>query len=768
MNALEEILLRRKNIWVLPEHSCGYIGIGNIDKLSEEKRKAVAVASTLNKNIENLGYTLSKLCFKRLVNLVAHHELHPDDGVDCEKYCNDLVEQLKLYVGDNVEYEPMYPNFPKSVMENDELQLYVNAIIHYWTDGEYRPTEEKSDRLPLFDAKKVTVIENGSIPDEDELKRILHEDTNDIKAAKVGGDTSWLPDILQIFVNLCASKTSLSATDKKDIATILSKLPYAEQFLPEIPFKENMSYVYALCITTGKIPDSLNANVKTATDVLRIYTAMSDGDVSLASNTKFRNLRRGERRRLMDLLANCGNNLLEDMSRNANRWIRVGEKLHPGEFAKKEKYTKVGQAFGTLRNGGAVQSFAGAVEKYIADEEIVPLITLLKNRPGEFARRLDQLLRVFDNKDSRSFIIKAFAGCSSKVSSTVLLQVREHFINKLDGNDDLRVFFPKGNLAKSFCKPNDTENTIPEVYMHAIVNVCENTLAGIYGKRDFLGNVYISEVLKNYVVPFSQRSASKTLKTVTRGSRIAVDGDPEVIRPFIWWTNNKRNDEDYYYDRIDVDLSAVVFDENWKYLNHVSYTNLRDDGFGLAHSGDIVDGGSVDGKGAAEFVDINIAKAAECGGRYVVFNVYNYSDIPFSKMTHAMFGWMNREVAEAGEIFEPSTVEQRMDLTAATTTLVPVIFDLVEKEFIWCDMGVNADAVRHNFGGINVESNIPSVIAVCKSMVNMKKPNLYDLFALNARCRGNIVDNKEDADIVFDLDGDVTPFDTDVIVGQYL
>ena len=489
---------------------------------------------------------------------------------------------------------------------------------------------------------------------------------------------------------------------------------------------------------------------------------MSDGDVSLAENTKFRNLKRGERRIIMNLLAGCGN-AAEDMSRYAGRWIRVGEKLHPGEFAKNERYTKAVQAFGVIRNDGKIKSFAGRVDAAVASGDVNTVVSLLKKRPGEFARRIDFLLRIFDKDADRKAVIMGFASVAKDVSSTVLLQVREHFINKLDGSDDMRVFFPKGNLARSYYIKNNRTEAIPEDTMKMVIAVCENTLVNIYGNREFLGKVYIDKALKDYTVPFSLRSAGKTMTAVSRGSRIAIDDNTKVIRPFIWWTNTKD-------DIIDVDLSVAVFADDWNCLEHVSYSNLKSNRFGICHSGDITNGGPVDGEGVAEFIDLDIDKALSAGARYAVFNVYNFSDENFSKMEHAAFGFMTRNDMKSGKIFEPSTVKQRMDLASATTTCIPVIFDLKERVFVWCDMALTADHVRAGYGGINVESNLPSVVVTCKAMVDVKKPNLYDLFIFNAKARSVITDNPDEADVRFGLDDncDVKPSDIDVIVGKYL
>lgn len=717
-NSVFSIILRRKNRVFINDNDM----LKSLSGAAGEKNKQIV--ATMNKNIEVFGYTMSEALFDKLVHMKAKSR---------EVVYDILVNGLKEITGADKVYNPMYPNFPESVMKKDDFELYFNAIVHYWSFGTLLPYEEKEERAPLFNTAKVKVLEAGSF-----------NDLNDI------------------FNNLCASKTSLSKNDVDDMIFILNSVKVT---LPdEIPFKENAACVCRLLVDTGVDTDGslCKKYVKTATDILRLITAMSDGDVSLAENTKFRNLKRSERRIIMNLLAGCGN-AAEDMNRYAGRWIRVGEKLHPGEFAKNERYTKVVQAFGVIRNDGKIQSFAGKVDAAVASGDVNAVVSLLKKRPGEFARRIDFLLRTFDKDADRKTVIMGFASVAKDVSSTVLLQVREHFINKLNGNDDMRVFFPKGNLARSYYVKNNKTETVSEDAMKMVIAVCESALVNIYGNREFLGKVYIDEALKNYTVPFSLRSAGKTMTAVSRGSRIAIDDSAKIIRPFIWWTNTKDN-------IIDVDLSIAVFADDWNCLEHVSYSNLKSSRFGICHSGDITNGGPVDGEGVAEFIDLDIEKALSAGARYAVFNVYNFSEELFSKMEHAAFGFMTRNDMESGEIFEPSTVKQRMDLASATTTCIPVIFDLKERVFIWCDMALTADHVKAGYGGINVESNLPSVVVTCKAMVDVKKPNLYDLFMFNVKARGIITANPDEADIRFGLDDncDVKPSDIDTIVGKYL
>lgn len=699
-----KILLRRKNKLI----------VGNVGHVMSDDTQRYLV--TMTKNIETLGYTFSNQLFNKLKTLTKE---------ELFEIYKELVSELKKNIGADVQYNPMYPNFPESVMEENEMQLYMNAIVHYWSYGTILPCEEKNERLPLFDETKVKVIDSGK----------------------------W-EDLYEIFDNLCRSKTSISQTDKEDLAWIMKNSNV--KFPDEIPLKENVALIGKIYVESNPLAtaDKLQKYFKTATDVLRLITAMSDGDISLATNTKYRSFKRKERRLLLELLDNCGN-IQEDMLRYKNRWIRVGERLHPGEY-KTGRYDNARLAFDKLRNNEKIQTFNSKVDHNMKDKNFEKAILLLQKRPGELARRLDYLLRTVDKKNN---VINTFKDVANKVSTPVLLQIKEHFKNRQE-ELSTRVFFPKGCLARSYA----IENKLPDIdkkYCDAIVKICENALVEIYKSKDFMGNVYLSEEYKNYIVPFSQRSASKSLKTIVRGSRVKLKEKAKAMRAFIWWTNT--DDE-----RVDIDLSATVFDENWNYINHVSYTRLRDKEMNVYHSGDITNGGDVNGIGVSEFLDVDIESVANAGGRYVAYQVYSYSEQTFGNLPHAMFGWMEREDVKSGEIYEPKTVEQKMDLTSQSTVCIPVIFDCVEREFIWCDMNVSLDDYYYHRGGNNVESNLMGVAATCYSIVNMKKPNLYDLINLHIRARGLRVENKGEADIVFDINDGITPFDAEVFMGEYI
>lgn len=727
---MNEILLRRKNKVIL--------GIGTA-KVANDR-----CITTIMKNIEELGYTFSREVFD-VLRTYSVNEL--------TEFYLELKAALMKLKGANVVYMPMYADFPKGVMDAHFSELYINAMVHYWSDGILYPKNHRkrvNDRLPLFDETKVKVLQLGSEA-----------------------------DVRQIFDNICTSRTSISRTDREDIAYLFEtenmKLP------DNIPHKENAAYISALYLQKNPLArvSGLRKYIKTATDVLRLVTAMSDGDVSLAENTRYKSFTRRQRRMIMELLSGCPN-IEGDMLRYKERWIRIGERIHPSEFDCSRytlAYDRAINAFDKLRNNRKIETFAGKVEFDLAYGEYESALAELVKRPGELARRLDQLLRVA-HKES---VIRSFASVAEKVSTPVLLQVREHFLHRAE-QADVRVFFPKGSLAKCHSERNNLPD-IDERYCQEVIRICENALVKIYGQREPMGKVYLSEDYRNYVVPFSQRSASKAMKTIVRGSRLPMDSQTNAVRAFIWWTNMDKCDLESYDDgRVDIDLSAAIFDENWNYMEHVSYTNLKSAKYKACHSGDIVNGGPVDGDGVSEFLDVDVDSVVRCGARYVVYQVYSFTCQTYADMPHAMFGWMERADVDSGEIYEPKTVEQKLDLTADSMVCIPVIFDCVKREFIWCDMNMSLSGIHANIGGNNLESNLSGVAAVCYSMVNVKKPDLYDLIALNVMGRGVLVDNREDADIVFDtelyLNNDtvenerdkmvITPYDTELFMGEYL
>ncbi|MBP5672008.1 MAG: hypothetical protein J6X49_06425 [Victivallales bacterium] len=948
-----------------------------------------ALLATGLRNLECLGYMFRKEDIERLRNS------DEDSVATCLARATRVIKTVLTndpeYDG-KLQYSPMYPGFPRQVMTASAAELFINAILHYLSDGKYMPdstmTEHARRKEGVFMPKSLKQLKLGTLDEFKEMFRLL------MNAA-----------------------TSISATDEDDLRFFFHNFEDAQDFIPAKPvFKENSAILANLCVTESGISleqyaDRHADEFCNPTDVLRLAAVLSGCDASLAENPRFGHFSRSDRKAMLRLLEGC-TCLLENMARRRETWLRLGEALHPGDYP---RFEKVNAAYMKLRGGDIPMTFAGQFNTACMDGDFATAVRLMGQRPGEFARTIDLMLR---RAADTAPILDAFEAVADKVATRVLLQLREHFLHrhcenlqpldmslspeerqakraeeqaeikqavaealhkqeeylqrvqkeldnllerqaqettrddkakmeaaiaeakemlanqlaslkeqletecckleekradyeneeercqilsrnavlestfdkrrinaelaeKAEAGDDfarslislaeylttnvgivctddggasslkfnggyrlsdrgrsmyasikqlegvitsieqriqdtecklknveydiqrqcssalyylisniqqkrnglesgrrwlkeipkavaeatkkriaereitdgspIRVFFPKGEMAKSHVILDKLPG-IPCESSRRMVEICENALVRQYARRECLGKVWVSEQFSQYLVPFSQRSASKALRTVVRGSRIPWAPETKIVRGFIWWKNSE-------YGRTDIDLSAMMMDENWKYVEHVSFTNLRSAQTGSCHSGDIVDAP----KGAAEYIDIDLKKAKAAGVRYVAFNVYGFTRQPFCDLPECSFGWMERDKAEGGQIFEAASVRNKIDLSCRSKIALPVIFDLEEGVAIWMDM-----ALKERFSCIALENNAKGVIAVCRALVEMHKPNLYDLVQLHIRARGEQVDEKAQADVIFDVDDGITPYDVEKWMAEYI
>ncbi len=703
LHSANAILLRRRRQLIVPAGAGG---------ASEAQ-----VATALH-NLASLGYTASPALLDRLRTL---------DEVELVRFLEMTTSLLRELLGADVAYTPMYPNFPAQVMEMDEGLLYLNALMHYLGDvlGErIMPDVERSPRPPLADSFSLQVI----------------------------GLSTW-DELTDLGRKLIGARSSISEADRADVRWFIEAFaddPAA--ILPaELPHKENLCFVTACLMAHSPAAGiALAAHYKTATDVLRLATALSEGDISLAKNTRFRSFSRPERRLLLSLLDRL-RAPLEDMFRHKGRWIRLGERLHPSEY--RRQFAKAAAAFDAVRAGDSARSFAGKVELCLVEGDVPGAVALLQHRPGELARRLDHLLRL---TTAPAVVVDAFDAVAEQVATRVLLQVLTHF-NHRPEPQDLRVIFPKGSTAKVITLPGERPAIDPVACAH-IVDTCRAALVSRFSELEGLGRVYVDEALRHHLVPFSQRSASKSLRTLVRGSSMPLpEGD--TVRFFLWWKEGMTS-KGVLTGRVDVDLSGVFYDSDWGYQEHISYTNLRSERLSAVHSGDITSAPN----GASEFIDISVAKAVKAKVRYVVMNVLSYSQQPFCELPECFAGWMMRQKPSSGEIFEPATVVDRIDLSAETKLCIPAILDLVERRLIWADLSLRK---RPNFA-VNIESNKRGITHIARGITAMIKPNLFELFDLHATARGERVDSPEEADTVFSVHTGTTPFAIEEIMANYL
>lgn len=640
----------------------------------------------------------------------------PSEALGCSLAAKDVYQIADIYKeimpilqkmkGADVEYVPMYPNFPQQVMEADELELFINAFVHYWTFGEWSPTY---DLLPrTVESETTTLKEIGVISDEEFDK---------------------------IFVELITSNESISEFDKKSVKWFIENGRIVAPDM-EIPFKENLCLVASLMLEKG---NDITGFIKTATDLLRVATHLSDGDISLAENTKFKSFPRSQRRmfaRILDEVAS-----LEDLNRHRGKWVKLFHSLHVGEYS-----SNLFEMAKKVRSNETIETFNTRVEAALRENNIAEAVKVLTTRPGQFARRLDHLLRKSDNPNQ---VVEQFLNVADTINTRLLLQVAGHMKTRL-GEVDKRIVFPKSKTQKAIIVRSKLV-ALSESAVSEVGGGIQKILTERFATGTDLGKVWIDPALMSCPLPTQQRSASESLMQVARGTALPFgDETKNTLRFFIYWIGE------------DIDLSATLHDEKFNMIEEISYTHLRSTKYDSCHSGDIINAPN----GASEFIDITIDKAAKFGARYVVMNVFVYSGPSFAEHKKVYAGWMTRSKPKSNEIYDPKTVEQKVDLTSNARNNIPVVFDLVERKAIWADLNTST---RYMHGGNNLHSNRASIQETLEAVVSLdSKVTLYELFMLHAQARGKLVLNKDDADTVFSINEGVTPYDISTINSEYL
>jgi len=267
-----------------------------IKEETELIKKQMTLSLSFNEILNNLGYSMDEKMFQ-VVSTFNSEEI--------DSLRKELVPSLKEIVGGNVNYIPLYPNFPKQVIEAKNITLYLNALLHYWTNGKYYPYTE--------------IEENTKEPISVKYKNLT-----------IGKEE----DINELMYNLMNAAEAISDNDIKDLETYFEKYDDFIKYVPKtITNKENLATTVNLIINYSKeVPmENIISKISTVTDVLRLAAVMSGNSANLNKKTKFKSFKNKERRILMELLNNCGNRL-EDFFRYKDMWERVCERIHPGKY----------------------------------------------------------------------------------------------------------------------------------------------------------------------------------------------------------------------------------------------------------------------------------------------------------------------------------------------------------------------------------------------------------------------------------------------------
>ncbi len=652
---------------------------------------------------------------------------------DIEWFRNNVTKTLGELVGSDVDHKALFNAFPYDTPRHHEyLTKRVLGYLQNATGVAFGPVTNLScghfvssklfPDLSAFSACPICQEQVDELTAKENVRYPFKEITP-FRVLKLA-DMRFVRE--QAFALLSRS-SSLSLDERHFVRKAIDLDAFKDwnRPVPDVVYRENVPFVYLLA--KGDL-DKVRPHIKSATDVLRIafYLSNEDADLTLREKTDFK-LKTSDRKALLTLL-NEKSNLAEDMLRHRPRWLKLDKHVGAGSAKIKERFPNVWEALRQLRDAPQnIDTFNRRAEKSVRKRKIdSDFLDLLAQRPGELMRKLDFILRNTNPSDDKLLLERVKAGLP-KVTDQLLVSVWKYLDYRGRYQRD-RVFIPAGNTNRVQLRA-DERLTIKRDRLAAVRDMIEGELVRRYSQLPAMGAVYVDPELNHRLVPFNRRGDSSTMAPILKGNAYPL-GDVPVIRLFTYWVG----------DQIDVDLSAVLYDKDFKQLEGVNYQRLQGaKKFEIVHSGDIRSAPF----GASEFIDFSPAQLAKHGVRYVLTNVFSFRGHRFNKF-QCFGGFMVRDALRSGMKFEPKSVEMKFDVNTKSTNHVTLAFDCVENRAIYLDI------VAPSGRSQNIRNNSDTLSTLLRAAVEITqmKPTYCDVLKLHAKARGTLVDTPEEANFI--------------------
>ena len=663
--------------------------------------------ATLIKKFEGYGYIFSK----ELAIAISKEERNVI--IDKLKAVIKVIENFKS----DKNYTVFYKNFPDEVINMSEAELYINQILHYWI---------------------------GYLPSNSE--NIIKEDVEPSKLVKAT-ELKLIDDeiIEKLFIDLLSSNVTLSEQYLDDVCVLThsKSIEELENYMEYIQMKETLTTVSSYILKKEGV---LIGNFKTATDILRLIAKIS-GDELNNKHIHFAYFSRTELSQLMTKLENL-QNPMPDIKRYSKPWHSFF-KL----YAKKinfNKYPKVRNAVDMLFGDISYMTERGKINEQIkrlptmSEEDLDNFVKEFTIFYGDYVREILSLLNKANENQYEKLLI-GLENCVTKVNTRILFQLYDRVIN-LQEKDNLvpRLVNSKGKWRRL----KESINLSDEL-LNRVLEIVEDGIKIQLKEKENLGKVYIDEDYKNIMLTTSEKDSNVSLRPMTRGSRIAFNPNAEVLRFFVAWKNldeKTLKELNTIYDRVDVDLSALSFDKDFKFKRVVAYYNQKEMGF--AFSGDITDAP----QGALEYIDIyDLEKQKKNGTRYILMQIRSYNGYTFKEINSVYAGVMELTSNEAKEKknMYSTAITQGFQIMSPQITTNTILVDLVKFEYVWLDMNM-ANYKVDTFQNSLTYEEIPYLNDLLKYFMKKQYVTMYDLLKLNADVRGILIENKEEADIIFE------------------
>ena len=289
-------------------------------------------------------------------------------------------------------------------------------------------------------------------------------------------------------------------------------------------------------------------------------------------------------------------------------------------------------------------------------------------------------------------------------------------------NGESRTFtFYHDNVVKTH-RETDYETTwrkskLNESTRKLLKDTCIEKIKTYYRELPSLGNIYIADNFYKIGLPTNTSASGKGMDVLPTGSRVACTGSS--VRTFVHWK-----------DAFDIDSSLIVVGNNNE-LTTMGWFSYSSKPFG----NDILFSGDITGRAGAEYFDIDLDALAARGCKYVVQTFHGYMSELNKGEIYA--GYQNKENLNT-KAWDPKNIEMQFRVQGDSRGCIAFAIDIQTREIIILNQIVDSDERVVNPRGF-------------KTIEKYLNDSFLDVtIGMIAECRGNIVDNPIDADIVFD------------------
>lgn len=585
-------------------------------------------------------------------------------------------------------------------------------------------------------------------------------------------------DMENVFSSLLSSATPLDGTQKDSLEQLLRAYPLPNDVV--VTMKENAMLVVKLLVEMDRAEEA-GKFMKAPTDVLRYLWYEKSGYVQIiepktliaharklyrhmfgpldkgtdaAKAMKQKLMLKYDRKtclrvaKWLNATPMTAKHAAENMNPKRGMWVRMIRALRLGEYSRKKGLEHLAEILDVFYNHD-YSTWQGRVDKAQLNNDADKTLTLLKERPGLFARCLFATMLRFGNDKT----LAAFNEVADKLPARLLLSLGNAAESYFD-TKAIRLARPITSVTHRI-EPNKLLVLYDEDARKQMVN----TVTGIYQSSMFhrfaaqkteAKTIYIAPSLYNIPISVGDRSATvQDTSCALMGTRFKVEGD--AVRLFLQWGKG------LHAQHLDMDLSCRVTlpDER---TEDCAYYNLTC--VGAKHSGDIRSIPEM--VGTAEYIELLLPELDAAKAKYVTFTCNAYS--VGALCPNLIVGWMDSSypmtVSETtGVAYDPSCVQHMVRISEGNLSkgLVFGILDVEKREIIWLEMPFTSQTLR----GIDAKA-IESLLHKLE-----KKLSIGQLVELKAKAQDlELTDNADEADESYTYEWALNPADVTKLLYQ--